>query len=142
SKQSSAVGANAGESIADWMHPIRIEKCGGSSAIPQRKMAADCPRLLCNLLFEPSIGDVQHRPGLCDALSVVLAIGSHAIQNQLLHWCHDVVVKEPIHKAHPEGCVDSFGNQSRWSRVPKHQMFNDDGGFYDRCLAIFKNREF
>ncbi len=80
----------------------------------------DRPLVIGNMFVQPSIGDVQQSPRFRDSFCIVLAIGSHVVRNQLLHRCHDVVVKESIHEAGFEGRVDIVGNQPHCSGVPKH----------------------
>src|ERR1700680_3453927 len=100
SKNPAAVGENSRKSIADWMHPIRVEKRWGGGTIRQGEGATGRPRLRRELFFEPSIRNVQHLPGIGDAFGIALGLRSHSIRDQRLHRTHDVVVKEPIDEAH------------------------------------------
>src|ERR1700682_733798 len=100
SKNPAAVGENSRKSIADWMHPIRVEKRWGGGTIGQGEGATGRPHLRRELFFEPSIRNVQHLPGIGDAFGIALGLRSHSIRDQRLHRTHDVVVKEPIHEAH------------------------------------------
>src|SRR5260221_4332788 len=100
SKNPAAVGENSRKSIADWMHPIRVEKRWGGRTIRQGEGATGRPRLRRELFFEPDIRNVQHLPGIGDAFGIALGLRSQSIRHQRLHRTHNVVVKEPIHKAH------------------------------------------
>jgi len=141
SKKPAAVGENFRKSIADWMHPIRVEKRWGGGTIRQGEAATGRPRLRRELFFEPSICDVQHLPGIGDASGVALGLRFPSIRDQRLHRTHDVVVKKPIHEPHRQGRVVVHRYHSRRSSITTHQVFHDDAGFDDRCVAVPENRK-
>jgi hypothetical protein len=73
SKNPAAVGENSRKSIADWMHPIRVENRWSGGTIRQAEGATGRPRLRRELFFKPSIRNVQHLPGVGDAFGAPCA---------------------------------------------------------------------
>src|SRR5271163_2331110 len=61
-KHPAAIGENRRKSIADRMHPIRVEKRRGGGTIRQGERAAGRPASRGEPFFEPSVRNIQHLP--------------------------------------------------------------------------------